>query len=68
MEKTLLQVNGMSCEHCVAAVKKAATSISGVSKADVDLKSGKVSLEYDSAKAALSAIKAAIEEQGYEVA
>jgi copper chaperone len=68
MEKIVLQVNGMSCEHCVAAVKKAAASIAGVSNADVDLKSGKVALEYDSTKAALSAIKAAIEDQGYEVA
>jgi copper chaperone len=68
MEKTVLQVNGMSCEHCVKAVKTAATSIAGVKKADVDLKGGTVALEYDPAKAALSAIKAAIEDQGYEVA
>jgi copper chaperone len=68
MEETVLKVSGMSCEHCVKAVKTAALSVAGVKKADVDLKGGKVALEYDGTKAALSAIKAAIEDQGYEVA
>jgi copper chaperone len=68
MEETVLKVSGMSCEHCVKAVKTAALSVSGVRKAEVDLKGGTVALEYDSARAALPAIKAAIEDQGYEVA
>lgn len=36
MVKTL-QVNGMSCQHCVAHVKNALTAVDGVQSAEVDL-------------------------------
>jgi copper chaperone len=42
-----IQVKGISCEHCVAAMTKAMNSLSGVSNVQVDLASGRVS--YDSA-------------------
>jgi copper chaperone len=41
-----IQVKGMSCSHCVAAITKAMTSLAGVSNVKVDLASGRVS--YDS--------------------
>jgi copper chaperone len=67
MERTVVKVNGMSCEHCVKAVSMAAEALAGVKKAAVDLKGGTVTLEYDPEKTALDAIKAAISEEGYEV-
>ncbi|MDR3284784.1 MAG: copper chaperone CopZ [Treponema sp.] len=67
MEKITLKVNGMSCEHCVKAVTQAAKSLAGVQKVTVDLKAGDAAIEYDPAKTSLDAIKAAIEDQGYEV-
>jgi copper chaperone len=42
-----IQVKGMSCAHCVAAMTKAMNSLTGVSNVKVDLASGRVS--YDSA-------------------
>ncbi len=42
-----IQVKGMHCSHCVAAMTRAIQSLAGVSKVDVDLDSGRVS--YDSA-------------------
>jgi copper chaperone len=42
-----IQVKGMSCSHCVAAMTKAMASLTGVSNIKVDLASGRVS--YDSA-------------------
>jgi copper chaperone len=42
-----IQVKGMSCAHCVAAMTKAMGSLAGVSNVQVDLASGRVS--YDSA-------------------
>ncbi len=42
-----IQVKGMSCGHCVAAMTKAMNSLPGVSNVKVDLASGRVS--YDSA-------------------
>jgi copper chaperone len=57
----------MSCEHCVKAVTKATTALDSVKGVKVDLKAGTVSLEYDPAKTPLASIKAAIEEEGYEI-
>jgi copper chaperone len=37
-----IKVNGMTCEHCVAAVTKALKSLPGVSEVRVDLVSGLV--------------------------
>lgn len=35
-----IKVAGMSCEHCMATVEKAAKSVPGVTGATVDLKAG----------------------------
>jgi copper chaperone len=67
MAKVTLKVTGMSCEHCVAAVTKAAKGVAGVKDVKVDLKSGDVSFQYPD-DTALSQVKAAIIEEGFEVA
>jgi copper chaperone len=67
MENTILNVEGMSCEHCVKAVTQAALALDGVRAACVDLSAKTVRVEHDAAKAPLDAIKRAIEEQGYEI-
>ena len=63
MEK-ILKVEGMSCNHCVASVKKALEGIDGVREADVRLedKSARVELDKDLADEAL--VKA-VEDAGY---
>lgn len=66
-EVRTLNVNGMSCEHCVKAVKGAAGALDGVGSVDVDLKGKKVTVEFDSGKVAVAQIKDAIEDQGYDV-
>jgi copper chaperone CopZ len=65
MYKTILTVNGMSCEHCAAEVKKAAESVAGVKKAKVDLKHGKADIECES-EAQIPQVKVAISDAGYE--
>ena len=67
MEKTVLNVDGMACEHCVKAITKAVGALPGVSRVSVDLKGKTVTVEYDSAQATLDKIKAEIEDQGYDV-
>jgi copper chaperone len=67
MEKIVLKVDGMSCEHCVRAVANAVAGIAGTADVSVSLKDGTVSFGYDSGKAALDAIEAAIIEEGYTV-
>jgi copper chaperone len=67
MQKTVLKVDGMSCEHCVKAITKAVGALNGVGGVQVDLKAKTVSVEHDPAQAPLDKIKAEIEDQGYDV-
>lgn len=67
MEKTILYVDGMSCEHCVKAVKNAVGSLPGVSGVEVDLKAKTVTVEHDPTTVPVDRIKAEIEDQGYEI-
>ena len=64
---TILKVEGMSCEHCVKAVKQAVSAIEGVASVDVDLAGGTVTVDYSPDNATIEAIKNAIEEEGYSV-
>lgn len=63
MEK-ILNVEGMSCNHCTATVKKALEGLDGVKEADVSLeeKNARVELDKDVADEAL--VKA-VEDAGY---
>ena len=67
MEKTIINVEGMSCSHCVNAVTKAVGSLDGVSEVQVDLEAKTVAVDYDSDKITLEALKDSIEEEGYDV-
>ncbi|HOA33522.1 MAG: copper chaperone CopZ [Clostridiales bacterium] len=67
MTSVIMKVEGMSCEHCSAAITRAVKALDGVSKVEVDLKSKTVEVEFDPAKLNADAIKAAIEDQGYDV-
>ena len=67
MTTTIIKVGGMSCEHCVKAVSGAACGVPGVTSATVDLAAGIVTVAHDPATAPVEAIKAAIEEQGYDI-
>ncbi len=62
-----LTVEGMSCQHCVRAVKTSVGALAGVSAVDVSLEKGSVSVGFDPALVGLPAIRTAIEEQGYTV-
>lgn len=67
MEKTTLNVSGMTCGHCEKAVKTALLNVEGVSGVTVSLKDGKVEVEYNANKSSVAKLKDAVEEQGYDV-
>ena len=67
MQSLVLKVDGMSCEHCVKAVKNAVGALPGIGSVSVDLKAKTVTVEHDPAQAPVEAIKAEIEDQGYDV-
>ena len=64
--KTILQVEGMSCAHCVQHVKEGLEAVSGVTSADVNLKTKTAAVEHGD-EVTLAMLKAAVEEAGYEV-
>lgn len=63
--KTELTINGMSCNHCVAAVKSALATLPGVSAVEVTLEPGHATIEHDG-QSPVSEMIAAVEEEGYE--
>lgn len=67
MSTATYTVTGMTCDHCVNAVKQEVSKIEGVKGVDVDLASGKVTVESDGDLSA-DAFGAAIDEAGFEVA
>ncbi len=67
IQTTVLTVEGMSCQHCVSRVTKAAGSLPGVSAVSVDLAAKTARVEYDPGVVTLDQIRSAIKDQGYEV-
>lgn len=67
MERVILNVGGMSCSHCVNAVKNALGALDGISYVDVSLEAKTVTVEYDAEKVSLENITDAIEDEGYLV-
>lgn len=59
-------VTGMTCQHCVNAVTEEVGRIPGVTGVQVDLASGQVTVEGTTPDEA--AMRAAVDEAGYELA
>ena len=60
------RVHGLSCDHCVRAVRHELLATPGVAAVDVDLASGRIVVtgpDLDD-----EAVRAAVDEAGYEVA
>ena len=59
-------VQGMTCDHCVRAVKEEVGTLDGVASVDVDLSTGSVTVNsttpLDEAQ-----VRAAVEEAGYQL-
>ncbi|NEW50886.1 heavy-metal-associated domain-containing protein [Nocardia cyriacigeorgica] len=60
-------VTGMTCGHCVGSVKAEIGKIDGVTSVDVDLASGRVSVD-SAAPLADADVAAAVDEAGYAIA
>ncbi len=67
MENVTLNVEGMSCGHCVKAVEGSVGKLTGVSNVKVHLENGTVDVEYNNEEVSLDAIKETIDDQGYDV-
>jgi copper chaperone len=62
---TELKIDGMTCGHCVAAVKKALEDVPGVTGAQVELATGRARV---AGETSLEALLAAVQDEGYQAA
>lgn len=65
---TSYTVTGMTCSHCVASVTEEVEEIPGVEDVDVVLETGALTVTSTTDPVDDSAVRAAVEEAGYELA
>ncbi|MBC8086669.1 MAG: heavy-metal-associated domain-containing protein [Phycisphaerae bacterium] len=64
MQQLTLQINGMSCGHCVSAVKQALAEVPGVTIENVTI--GQAVVSYEPEKTNTTSITDALADVGYE--
>ncbi|MTH51931.1 copper chaperone CopZ [Bacillus mangrovi] len=64
---TVLQVEGMSCQHCVKAIEGSVGQLSGVESVKADVQAGTVAVSFEPGSVTLDEIKETIDDQGYDV-
>ncbi len=67
LQQEVLRVEGMSCNHCKQAVETAVQKLTGLTKAEVDLASKTLKVEFDGEKTSMQEVRHAVEETGFEV-
>ncbi|MEK3979727.1 copper chaperone CopZ [Psychrobacillus sp. FSL K6-2836] len=67
VNQVTLNVQGMSCGHCVSSVEGSVGKLDGVNEVKVHLESGKVDVTFEEDKISLDVIKETIDDQGYDV-
>lgn len=65
MKTETLTIRGMSCGHCVHAVRQALADVQDVDVRAVEI--GSATVAYDPERTPRSALVAAVEEEGYTV-
>jgi Cu+-exporting ATPase len=59
----VLDITGMSCDHCVVRVRKTIDSMPGVHKSDVEI--GRASVSFDPSTVSVEDIAASVTRAGY---
>ncbi len=66
MNQKTFDISGMTCASCAAHVEKAASSVSGVSVARVNLLKNSMEIDYDGGEKTLQEVSTAVSKAGYE--
>ena len=67
METITLNVQGMTCGGCVASVTRVLKAMPGVADVAVTLRPGAAQVTFDPARTSAPALRAAVEDAGYDV-
>ena len=62
-----IQVEGMTCGHCVETVTQAVNSVQGISQVSVNLETKQVTVDFDESLTNVDTISSKITEAGFEV-
>ncbi len=65
MKTANIDIDGMSCQHCVMRVRKALEALSGITSMNVEV--GKVSVSFEESAITQPDIENAIAKAGYKV-
>jgi copper chaperone len=68
MKHQVINVNGMSCDHCVQSITKALRDVNGVASVKIDLEKKVVAVDFEEDQTDLKTISNKITEVGFEVA
>jgi mercuric transport protein len=64
-ERVALGITGMTCGHCVAAVRKALAAVPGVGEVEVTFSPPRAVVSFDPSKTKVEMLTKAIGEEGY---
>ena len=67
METVKLDVQGMTCQGCVASVTRVLKAVPGVTDAAVTLQPGAATVTFDPSRTNVAALGTAIRDAGYDV-
>ncbi|MEK3981386.1 copper chaperone CopZ [Psychrobacillus sp. FSL K6-2836] len=67
MKNITLEVQGMSCGHCVNAIEGSVGQLAGVEQVNVNLADAQVNVVFNEEKVSLDKINETIEDKGYEI-
>ena len=65
MTATIINVEGMTCNHCKMSVEKAALNLDFVNKATVDLEQKELRFNFEGSDSEIETVKNAVREAGY---
>ncbi len=67
MNRVTLEAPDITCDHCIASIRKAVTKLPSVQFLEGNPDSKQVTLEYDPSAVQMEAVEEAMEEEGYPV-
>jgi copper chaperone len=67
MKKITLEVNGMTCEHCVETIKGALSKVIGLNFIEINLEKSQVKVEFDESHTNIKILSGEIIALGFEV-
>lgn len=67
MKTMILDIAGMTCNHCADSIARALTGTAGVKDATIDLMAGTVRVDIDEKKCDAPQLLEAVQQAGYQV-